>query len=321
MRNDSKIKLEMINTILQFYKIKTRQEIADMLGNGVTAQNVQSWLKRRNLFVKKDMFSDDDIEYMKTHYQDMSYKEIGNKLGFTERQIRGKINNMGLSKIRKFNDTYFQIINSPNKAYFLGLIYADGWVIFNKKVGTYEFGLQLQSQDKYILEKLNQELGGVHDIIHTPSKEKIIKGVKTISKDQNTLRVYSKQLVNDLIALNIVPNKTKSSLYPIIPDEYFFDFLRGYIDGDGCYCINKNGNCEISITCSHRQPLEWVSQNLQRKNIHTSVYQEYDTKYRLYCFRKDDVRMLINKLYYNVDNFCLIRKFDKIKPYLDGFAA
>ena len=214
MRNDSKIKPEMINTILQFYKIKTRQEIADMLGNGVTAQNVQSWLKRRNLFVKKDMFSDDDIEYMKTHYQDMSYKEIGNKLGFTERQIRGKINNMGLSKIRKFNDTYFQIINSPNKAYFLGLIYADGWVIFNKKVGTYEFGLQLQSQDKYILEKLNQELGGVHDIIHTPSKEKIIKGVKTISKDQNTLRVYSKQLVNDLIALNIVPNKTKSSLYP-----------------------------------------------------------------------------------------------------------
>lgn len=321
MRNNSKIKPEMVDIILQFYKTKTRQEIADMLGNGVTAQNVQSWLKRRNLFVKKDMFSDNDIEYMKFHYQDMSYKDIGIKLGFTERQIRGKINNMGLSKIRKFNDTYFQIIDSPNKAYFLGLIYADGWVIYDEKVGTYELGLQLQSQDKYILEKLNQELGGVHDIIHTPSRKKIIKGVETISNEQDILRVYSKQLVNDLMALNIVPNKTKCSLYPIIPDKYFFDFLRGYIDGDGCYYINRNGSCEVTITCSQKQPLEWVSFTLQQMNINTSVYQEYDKKYRLYCFRKDDVKTLINKLYYNIDIFCLIRKYNKIKSYINGFAA
>lgn len=311
----------MVDIILRFYKTKTRQEIAEILGNGVTAQNVQSWLKRRNLFVKKDMFSDDDIEFMKSHYQDMSYKDIGIELGFTERQIRGKINNMGLTKIRRFNDTYFHVINSPNKAYFLGLIYADGWIIHNKKVGTYEFGLQLQDQDKYILEKLNQEFGGVHDIIRTPPKEKIIKGVKTTSKEQNTLRVYSKQLVDDLISLNIVSNKTKSSLYPVIPDEYFLDFLRGYIDGDGCYYINNDGNCVVSITCSHKQPLEWISSTLQRMNIHTSVYQEYNTKYRLYCFRKDDVKSLINKLFYNTDIPYLIRKFNKIKPYLDGFAA
>ena len=321
MRNDSKIKPEMVDIILRFYKTKTRQEIAEILGNGVTAQNVQSWLKRRNLFVKKDMFSDDDIEFMKSHYQDMSYKDIGIKLGFTERQVRGKINNMGLSKIRRFNDRYFQNIDSSNKAYYLGLIYADGWIICDEKVGTYELGLQLQSQDKYILEKLNQELGGVHNIVHTPSKVKIIKGVQTISKEQDTLRVYSKQLVDDLIALNIVPNKTKSSLYPIIPNDYFFDFLRGYIDGDGCYYINRNGNCEITITCAQYQPLEWILSVLQQMNICTSVYQEYDTKYRLYCFRKTDVKNLLNKLYYNDNGFCLIRKFNKIKPYLDGFAA
>lgn len=321
MRNDSKIKPEMTDIILQFYKTKTRQEIADMLGNNVNAQNVQSWLKRRKLFVKKDMFSDDDVEYMKCHYQDMSYRDIGTKLGFTERQIRGKINNMGLSKTRKFNDTYFQNIDSSNKAYFLGLIYADGWITCNEKVGTYELGLQLQSQDRYILEKLNQELGEVHNIIHTPSRKKVIKGVETVSKDQDTLRVYSKQMVNDLMNLNIMPNKTQCVQYPIVSEKYFFDFLRGYIDGDGCYYINKNGNCEISITCSQRQPLEWISLILQQINIHTCVYQEYATKYRLYCFRKKDVKILINKLYYNINNFCLIRKFNKIKPYLDGFAA
>lgn len=65
MRKDSKIKPEMGKIILENYKTKTRQQIADMLGEEITAQNVQAWLRRRGLFVKKDMFSDFDITYIK----------------------------------------------------------------------------------------------------------------------------------------------------------------------------------------------------------------------------------------------------------------
>mgnify|MGYP004581692311 CR=1 FL=1 len=72
------------------------------------------------------MFSKDDILFMKTYYKDMPYKEIAKTLGFTERQIRGKINNMKLSKTRKFQSTYFDVIDTDLKAYYLGFIYADG---------------------------------------------------------------------------------------------------------------------------------------------------------------------------------------------------
>ena len=319
MRIDSKIKPEMEKIILQFYKTKTRQEIADLLGNDITPQNVQDWLKHRNLFVKKNMFSNQDIEYMRLHYNDMSYKDIGDKLGFTEKQIRGKINNMGLSKIRKFNDTYFSVINTPNKAYFLGLIFADGWIVNNITLGNYELGLQLQSQDKHILTKFNNELGGTHLIVHKNKKEKYIKGIKTVSGEQDTIRVYSKRIVNDLISLNILPNKTKEKVYPIVPDDLFFDFLRGYIDGDGCYYCHKN-NFQITITCANKEPLEWISKVLKQNNINTSIYKEYDTKYRLYCFRASDVKCLISKMYYKSNVTCLSRKYNKIKSFLIGFA-
>ena len=321
MRKDSKIKPEMEKIILENYKTKTRQQIADMLGEEITAQNIQAWLRRRGLFVKKDMFSDFDITYIKQHYLDMSYKEMGKKLGFTERQIRGKANHLGLIKNRQFIDTYFNNIDCSDKAYFLGLIYADGWIVSNPKVGTYELGLQLQSSDKYILELLNNILGGVHKISHTLPKEKEINGVKTISKDQDTLRIYSKVMVDDLISLKIVPNKTKYSVYPSVPDEYFFDFLRGYIDGDGCYYFNKINNCEITITCANEEPLKWISRKLEYYHIHTSVYKENDNKYRLFCYRNNDVKKLINKMFYSSNIIFLKRKYNKIKSYINGFAV
>lgn len=82
----------------------------------------------------KTIFKESDIEYMKNNYLTKSYKEIGIILGFSERQIRGKINNMGLKKERVFNSDYFSIINTEEKAYFLGLIFGDGWVSMNEKI-------------------------------------------------------------------------------------------------------------------------------------------------------------------------------------------
>ena len=90
----------------------------------------------------KKIFTDEQEKFMINNYLTMSYKEIGEKLGFTERQIRGRLNNMGYTKIRKINDHYFDIIDIPLKAYLLGFIYADGWVYHNENTRNYEFGIQ-----------------------------------------------------------------------------------------------------------------------------------------------------------------------------------
>lgn len=315
----TKITSEMERIILDNYKTKTHQEIANILGNVVCPCTIARWLHKHNIYKEQSIFNDKQIEFIKSNYSNMTITQIANILGFLPSQIKSKICNMKLQhKKRKFNSDYFQNIDSKNKAYFLGLIYADGYISFNK--GYYELGITLQSQDKYILEILNQELGGVHIIKHKAPVKKIINGVHTISHDVDELRVYSKKIVMDLIHLGVLPNKTKSSVYPIVPDNYFIDFLRGYIDGDGCFYNNKK-YCILHITCANQAPLDWIKDKLKNDyDIKTQVYKLKDKKYRLMCTNKDSMTKLVNSLYYSVDVVCLSRKFDKIKSYLTGFA-
>lgn len=267
-----KIKEHMEDFIRHNYLTMSQKELANKLGEGVTASDIQHWLKKNNLYKRKNLFTEDDINYMINNYKNMEYKEIANYLGFTERQIRGKLNNMGYTKLRDFNKNYFNEINSDLKAYFLGYIYADGWVIYNESTRNYEFGMGLQSQDKYILEALNKEIGGVHKLTHIKPRDKIIEGNITHSGEQDCLRIYSKEIVLDLISHGVTPNKTYNYEIPSFPDEYFFDFLRGYIDGDGCYHTNKNNYTIMSLVCMNKEVLQWIQAKLLNYNIHTNIY-------------------------------------------------
>ena len=94
---------------------------------------------------------------MKTNYLLMTYGEIAKNIGFTERQVRGWINNNCNRKIRTFNDRYFNEIKTPNQAYWLGFIYADGWVIRNIAGRSYELGIELCDIDKQQLIDFNNE--------------------------------------------------------------------------------------------------------------------------------------------------------------------
>lgn len=147
----------------------------------------------------KSIFTDKQINYLKTNYDKMSYKEIANTLGFSERQIRGKINNLGLTKCRKFNSEYFKNISQPNQAYWLGFIYADGYLISNSKIGNYELGIELKQTDKKLLECFNKELGNAHQI-YTQQKHKSFNGYEYIS-NSCTIR---KDLMMEMVVCMLV---------------------------------------------------------------------------------------------------------------------
>ena len=266
-------------------------------------------------------FSDEQAQYIKDNYLIKSYKEIAEELGFTEKQIRGKVTTMGLRKLRTINKDYFSSIDTPIKAYFLGFLYADGWVVSNELTRNYELGLQLQSCDKYVLEKLNEELGNKNIITHINPKEKIIDGILTCSNHSDVLRIYSKKIVTDLISHGVETNKTQKTTFPIVNDALFFDYLRGYIDGDGCFHNNKNGSTICHITCSSPEPLLYLQNKLIEYDIYTKVYQEKERKYRLICYEEKSICNLVNRLYYEDGLFYLTRKYEKISSLLKGSAA
>lgn len=306
------------------YKTMTGKDMAQVLN--IKAHQVCYYIrtevdsanvKRRN---KKTQFSDKDIMYIKENYAKLSYKDIADKLGYTEKQIRGKINNLGLFKKRKFNDSYFHSIDTPIKAYFLGFIFADGWIIDKSQSSTYELGIELNSVDRYVLERLNNELGSVHNIKHYGTKNRIILGNTAHCKESDVLRIYSKKIVKDLEFQGVVPNKTKSKIHPTVSKKFFYDFLRGYIDGDGCWYTNKN-LLDMHITCSLPQPLEYVQSQLKKDGINSSIYKIKEKKYRLMCYNRESILLLITKLYYSDDIFCLHRKHEKVKKYILGLTA
>ena len=262
----------------------------------------------------KTIFTQEQNEFMRMNYSTMSYHEIAEKLGFTERQVRGRINNMGLSKLRKFDKKFFKEINTASKAYWLGFIYADGCVIHNKVRRNYELNLDIQHQDSYLLEELNKELGGVHTVTFR-KRGQSFNGY-TYTSHGAILRILSKEIVEDLINHNVLPNKTLQSDFPKC-QNFFWDFLRGFNVGDGCLYVNSKSLLMYEqLTNANRNFLEYLENEIYaRLRIRGSVYKENDRKFRLVYFRKQDTKLLLDEIYKDENCVKLSRKFSIYKSH------
>ena len=138
-------------------------------------------------------------------------------------------NSFERTRIFSFDKTYFKQIDTQTKAYFLGLLYADG---YNYKKGV---TITLQEKDKEILEQLKQELKYEGRLYY---KEKLRIGCSNTFQ----LCITSKEIAEDLNRLGCVPQKSLILRFPTenqVPKELIRHFIRGYFDGDGCVFISK----------------------------------------------------------------------------------
>ena len=298
--------------IVSNYLTMKYSDIAKILGN-YTSTQITGWLNN-NGYKKghNSIFSQSDIDYIKKNYLSMTYGEIADNLGFTEKQVKGWVNHNCDKKIRVFNDKYFDKIETSNQAYWIGFIYADGCIRKDTDGRNYELNIELCDIDEQQLIDFNNELGGVHKIKHS-HYEKYICNYKNISiTDTVSIRVYSKKIVEDLIKHNVLENKTLKSEYPIVSDDLFFDFLRGYIDGDGCIYINENkiSASQVHITSAHPEVLNYIRDKLSLYEIKSNVYKEKENKYRIYINYKNAIKLL-DLIYYDDNVQKLERKYKK----------
>ena len=131
----------------------------------------------------------------------------------------------------KINEDYFNIIDSCDKAYFLGLLFADGCNSHNG------ITIGLSEGDEYILYKFIQYLYPDND---RPLYCSLLSLKNKNHKNSYKLVIQNINIKNKLEEYGLVPRKSLILKYPDkLPDEYFKDFLRGYFDGDGCIRIKK----------------------------------------------------------------------------------
>jgi hypothetical protein len=127
-------------------------------------------------------------------------------------------------KNRLMNEKFFSIIDSAEKSYFLGLLFADGSVVLNSERAPY-VSLELVEKDKEILEIFRSLLNCQNDLYYNKRDNR--------KNGTYTFGVRSQLLADDLAKFNIIPNKTYETTQVIFPENFLIDFLRGYIDGDG----------------------------------------------------------------------------------------
>lgn len=186
-------------------------------------------------------WTNEEIEYLKENYQDKSYKEIGEYLGRKEQAIRSKIHYLGLKKsIYHCNYNYFETIDTEDKAYWLGFIYADGNV--NKARSTLR--INLQARDNLHLSKLNKCIDGNFNIRIYDEKH----GDKMYLMCQ--ILVYSTKIVRDLMDKGVVPHKSNIITFPGLQNDLIRHFIRGYFDGDGSVCERKHKKGPSDLVCS-----------------------------------------------------------------------
>jgi intein-encoded DNA endonuclease-like protein len=135
-------------------------------------------------------------------------------------------------KLYKINSNYFKTINTENKAYFLGLLYADGNVYKN------QLSLYLTNNDVNILELFLKDMESSHRLYRK----------KTYSEKHNFqlgISICDAVLCEDLKRLGCVSCKSPVLTFPTleqVPEEFQSHFIRGYFDGDGCLSIVKRNN-------------------------------------------------------------------------------
>jgi len=240
----------------------------------------------------------------------MTSRELTKLINRTKTGIDIKINRLGLTRRKYFyNFDYFKKIDTPEKAYWLGFIYADG------SVSDTELTIKLQIKDADHLKKFNKALGGNME-------------VKKFNRQCNLndewyggceIRCYSTEMVNDLKKFGVYRNKSLIIEYPKISSELNSHFIRGFFDGDGCVTKSTHKNKKKSIkytyvradfTCGSLVFLETLRSVLHDANIHSYINQERNNTYRLRVGGMHNTNDFFNYIY-NDSTVLLDRKYNK----------
>lgn len=203
---------------------------------------------------------------------------------------------------------------NPDFAYFLGIMGADGCIANNSN----QIYLELQQQDKEILERIRQRMN-----LSRPVKDYITKTGYKNSK----LYIEDKELKYQLINMyHLVPNKTYNhkdfkTPFDTIPKENWKDYVRGYFDGDGSI-KNSNHTLTFQIDGSNFNVLNDIQSFLEQELqinicIDTRVpgegaegHKHKIPLYRIYCYG-ENAKRIFQLLYKDSPKLFLQRKYDK----------
>lgn len=205
----------------------------------------------------------------------------------------------------------FKEIKTEEDAYWLGLLYADGYVASK----GYGVELSLKAEDQYLVQQFNDYCG-----VTKPLKQHIIR---KNNKEYISYRCNftDKNAHDNLIQKGCLQAKSLILKCPTeeqVPTHLLPDFIRGYCDGDGYVRWEQVRHKKIVLLGT----LEFLEGIIKRMNWEKIAYVRPDGKsqnFRLEIWRMNDVYDILSLLYEN-KALCLKRKqevYFKAKKYME----
>lgn len=226
-------------------------------------------------------------------------KEIADELGIYYTTVSYILKSFGIKLSKaQFNEHIFDEVDTEEKAYWLGFIYADGCISDN---GSLELGIK----DKEHLDKFKSFLKSKN-----PIRTKHYKQYTSYS-----LMNKSKHLRDILISYGCTPRKSLTLKFPdmrIFQDSSLvIPFIRGVFDGDGSIGIDKYRNCtkpypRVNIIGTQ----DIVTNCLKYTNIENLVTKYGNGNYYQTNFSHTKAMLFLNTIYKDA-NVYLDRKYNK----------
>ena len=296
-----KLNLEMVqqlykegNTTLAYFEDKF----------GVSKKTVQRAFKKLGL----SSISDFERELQKklpdmiNLYKDgLSIMEVCKKFDVHVTVLRPRLKELGIYRNEQpryqADYDFFEVIDTEEKAYWLGFIAADGCV-----KGLRSMKIGISSIDIEVLEKFKESLNATYPIKYE---------TKWKENDHVNITLTNQKLYDDLISKGIVPNKTHILQFPsedIVPKDLLNHYVRGYFDGDGCVTGSIQPNVNFTGNKDFLLPLQSVliqeanvrltkpsTRRPESPNIITIMWSGRGNARKLYDYMYKDATIFLNR--------------------------
>mgnify|MGYP001592825679 CR=1 FL=1 len=171
--------------------------------------------------------------------------EVGRIYGCHRQTVYNYVNRAGLetrkrghhTRLYSVDDHFFDVIDTEEKAYWLGFIAADGYV------APRLLSISIAVKDESHLLKLLDSMSSNYPI------HRYYNGNSYGRNWISSLRISSHGIASALSAHGLEQRKTFTvQPHPCSLSSLAMHYWRGVFDGDGCICRPDDGSCSLSLT-------------------------------------------------------------------------
>ena len=267
-------------------------------------------------------YSKEEIKFLRENAEKFGAVVCAEKLKRPLQGVMSKINRLGLFLTKeckakteeveslKFVSSFvtldldFNTSKYPKElAYFLGFVWADGYI------HNGEIRIEIAEEDGENLKPIFMKLASFS----------IYKRKRDGRKPQITFYYKDNSVCDTIQKLGKYPNSIEShkKIFEYIPKPYHIWFLRGLIDGDGCFYIHDYGNTilrQFSIAASIDFDWSFLITYMESLGIYCQVNKAESSAGKsshIRCTDSKSIKQFINLLYKDNDKIYLDRKYNK----------